>query len=436
MVDRFFTRASSRALAACSATLLMLVAPLASADRPDAEARDGWVATWTASPDRNNNITTPQNFPAATTIRQIEHVSVGGDRVRVRLSNEFGTAPVTVGPVHIALSAGGAKIAPNTDRTLTFGGKTTVTLYAGAPILSDPIEMRLAPLSDVAISFFLPDATPAYTVHQLAVQNAYVSSGDNTAAPDQPSPHKYTNRFFLSAILTDTDRPTRAVVTFGDSITDGFASTVDANRRWPDNLSARLNSAGPRRGYAVLNQGISGNRVVSDGAGVSALARYDRDVLSQSDVKWVVFLEGINDIGWPNTALDPSGRVVSAGEIIDGYRQIIARTHLRGIKIIGGTLTPFRNALQGTANEGYWTPQKEAIRHAVNHWIRTSGAFDAVVDFDAVLRDPAHPNDMQAVYDSGDHLHPNDAGYVAMANAIDLSLLLRGNGDRNGDRGD
>ncbi|VXC97018.1 Lipase (fragment) [Burkholderia sp. 8Y] len=228
----------------------------------------------------------------------------------------------------------------------------------------------------------------------------------------------------------DTDRPTPALVAFGDSITDGYASTVDANRRWPDNLSARLNSGGgPRRGYAVLNEAISGNRVLSDGAGVSALARYDRDVLSQSDVKWVIFLEGINDIGWPATALDPSAHLVTAEEIIDGYRQIIARTHLRGIKIMGGTLAPFRNALQGTVNQGYWTQQKEAVRQAVNQWIRTSGAFDAVVDFDAVVRDPAHPEDMQAVYDSGDHLHPNDAGYVAMANAIDLSWLLRGNRD-------
>ncbi|MDR5826688.1 SGNH/GDSL hydrolase family protein [Caballeronia sp. LP006] len=432
MSERLFFRAAGRAMALLCAAYFVLAAPNVSASRGDGRD-DGWISTWTASADRNNNLTTPQSFNASTTIRQVVHLSVGGDRVRVRLTNEFGTTPVTVGPVHIALSVGGAKIAPNSDRTLTFGGKTTVTLYAGAPILSDPVDIKLPPFADIAVSFFLPDATQAQTVHQLAVQNAYVSSGDNTATADQPSPQKYTNRFFLSGVLIDTDRDTPAVVTFGDSITDGYASTVDASRRWPDDLSQRLNGGSARRSYAVLNQGISGNRVIKDGSGISALARYDRDVLSQSNVKLVIFLEGINDIGWPQTVLDPTAGLVPAQDIIDGYKQIIARTHLRGIKIVGGTLTPFHNALQGTPNQGYWTQQKEAIRQTVNAWIRTSRAFDAVVDFDAVLRDPAHPIDIRAVYDSGDHLHPNDAGYAAMANAVDLSLLYRADDDRDRD---
>jgi lysophospholipase L1-like esterase len=405
------------------AAVIAAAAPLTSLAQTVDDASNQWVASWTASADRNNAITNKQNFNPGTTVRQIVHLSVGGDRLRVRFSNEFGTSPVTIGPVHVGLSGGGAKITSGSDRTLTFAGKSTVTLYPGAPILSDPVDVTLAPFADLAISFFLPDATPAQTVHQLAVQTAYVSSGDNTASIDQPSPEKWTQRFFLSGVLVDTHRVTPAVVTFGDSITDGALSTVDANHRWPDDLSIRLNSGPASASYAVINQGISGNRVVSDGSGVSALARYDRDVLSQSNVQWVIFLEGINDIGWPDTPLDQSGHIVSAEEIIAGYQQIIARTHLRGIKIMGGTLTPFKGALHDTVNGGYYSPRKEAIRVAVNQWIRTSGAFDAVVDFDRTLRDPAHPDTIQAIYDSGDHLHPNDAGYVAMANAVNLSLL-------------
>jgi lysophospholipase L1-like esterase len=410
-------------------SLLLACVPLVSMAQAKDDASNQWVATWTASADRNNSIGNPQNFNPGSTVRQIVHLSVGGDRVRVRFSNEFGTAPVTIGPVHIAMSAGGSKITSNSDRTLTFSGKPTVTLYAGAPILSDPIDMNVAPFADLAISFFLPDATQVQTVHQLAVQTAYVSSGDNTAAPDQPSPQMWLNRFFLSGVLVDTSKVTPAVVTFGDSITDGYASTVDKNRRWPDVLSARLNSGSQRNSYAVINQGISGNRVVSDGSGVSALARYDRDVLSQGNVKWVIFLEGINDIGWPDTPLDQSGHIVGADEIIAGYKQLIARTHLRGIKIMGGTLTPFKGALHDTVNGGYWSPRKEDIRHAVNNWIRTSGAFDAIVDFDAVVRDPAQHDSMLAAYDSGDHLHPNDAGYAAMAGAVNLSLLRQSTGN-------
>jgi lysophospholipase L1-like esterase len=427
MEHRLFGGAARRALGCLCAAFLAFVPPLIATAAPVDDASNQWVATWTASADRNNSIGNPQFFNAGTTIRQVVHVSVGGDRVRVRFTNEFGTAPVTIGPVHVALSAGGAKTMSNTDHTLTFAGKNTVTLYPGAPILSDPVDMTLAQFADLAISFYLPDATQAQTVHQLAVQTAYVSSGDNTAAPDQPSPEKWTNRFFLSGVIVDTHAVTPAVVTFGDSITDGALSTVDANHRWPDYLSMLLNAGSQRNSYAVINQGISGNRVVSDGSGVSALARYDRDTLSQGNVKWVIFLEGINDIGWPDTPLDQSGHIVSAEEIIAGYQQIIARTHLRGIKIMGGTLTPFKGALHDTVNGGYWSPRKEALRHAVNQWIRSSGAFDAVVDFDALVRQPGDPDMIQAQYDSGDHLHPNDAGYAAMAGAINLSLLRMGN---------
>jgi len=410
----------------CRAAAIALVSLASSAPHAGEDNRANgfngrWVATWTASADRNIYPTAPKSFPAATTIRQIVHASVGGGQLRLRLSNEFGTAPVVVGPVHVALSAGGSRILPNSDRTVTFGGKPTTTLHAGAPLISDPIDLPIAPLSDVAISLFLPNATTLGTIHNYAAQTAYVSSGDNTAAPDQPSPTPYTSRFYAAGLLVEAQSQPRTVVAFGDSITDGQNSTTDANKRWPDVLSRRLNSNGPWGAFAVLNQGIAGNRVLADLAGVSALARYDRDVLSLPGVQWVVLLEGINDIGYPGTSLAPTSPRVTAEELINGYKQIIVRSRQHGIKIMGGTLTPFKGSEMPYPN--YWSPEKEATRQAVNRWIRTSGAFDAVVDFDAVVRDPASPQNLLPVFDSGDHLHPNDAGYMAMANAVNLSTL-------------
>lgn len=417
----FFRQRLCSAVAAIA--FLSLASPALHAEEDNyANGFNGrWVATWTASADRNIYPTAPKSFPAATTIRQIVHTSVGGNQLRLRLSNEFGTAPVTIGPVHVALSAGGAKIAPNSDRTVTFGGKTTTTLYAGAPLISDPIDLPIAPLSDVAISLFLPNTTTLGTIHNYAAQTAYVSSGDNTAAPDQSSPALYTSRFYVSGLLVKAQNQPRTVVAFGDSITDGQNATTDANKRWPDVLSRRLNGNGPWGAFAVLNQGIAGNRVLADLAGVSALARYDRDVLSLPGVQWVVLLEGINDIGFPGTSLAPTSPLVNADEIINGYKQIIVRSRQHGIRIMGGTLTPFRGSEVPYPN--YWSAQKEATRQTVNRWIRTSGAFDAVVDFDAAVRDPASPQNLLPSFDSGDHLHPNDAGYAAMANAVNLSTL-------------
>lgn len=409
--------------AAAAIALISLASPALHADEDSrANGFNGrWVATWTASADRNIYPTAPKSFPAATTIRQIVHTSVGGGQLRLRFSNEFGAAPVIVGPVHVALSAGGAKILPNSDRTVTFGGKPTTTLYAGAPLISDPIDLPIAPLSDVAVSLFLPNATTLGTIHNYAAQTAYVSSGDNTAAADQPSPTLYTSRFYVSGLLVKAQNQPRTAVAFGDSITDGQNSTTDANKRWPDVLSRRLNSNGPWGAFAVLNQGIAGNRVLADLAGVSALARYDRDVLSLPGVQWVILLEGINDIGFPGGPLAPTASLVSAEDIINGYKQIIARSHQHGIKVMGGTLTPFKGS--EVPYPAYWSSTKEATRQAVNQWIRTSGAFDAVVDFDAALRDPANLQSLLPAFDSGDHLHPNDAGYAAMANAVNLSTL-------------
>jgi lysophospholipase L1-like esterase len=288
--------------------------------------------------------------------------------------------------------------------------------------LSDPVEFNVAPLSDLAVSLYLPAATDLGTVHATGLQTAYVSTaGDFTASSEFPVVDRFANRFFLAGVMVEPSAPVRAIVTFGDSITDGTNSTVNANGRWPDVLARRLKEAGVAA--AVLNQGIAGNRVLSDGAGISALARFERDVLSQPAVSHVVIFVGINDIGWPGTAIEPNGIVRTADEIIAGYKQLIERAHLRSIKVIGSPLTPFENAFAGMPNQGYFTAEKEAKRQAVNNWVRTSGAFDGIIDFERVLANPTHPTAIAAAYDSGDHLHPNDAGYKAMGESIDLKLF-------------
>jgi len=381
---------------------------------------NAWISSWTASPQAPRGV-----IPASLsnrTIRQIVHLSIGGNKVRVRLSNEFGAKPVLIGAASVAMAGGTSDVIPARLRPLTFGGAKSIIIPPGAPAVSDAVELNVAPLSDVAVSLYLPAATELGTVHATGVQTAYVSTtGDFTTSSEFPVVDRFTNRFFLTGVMVEPSSPVRAIVTFGDSITDGTASTVNANARWPDVLARRLKEAGIAA--AVLNEGIAGNRVLSDGAGVSALARFERDVLSQPGVSHVVIFVGINDIGWPGTAIEPGGIVRTADEIIAGYKQLIERAHLRSIKVIGSPLTPFENALSGGPNQGYFTTEKEAKRLAVNDWIRTSGAFDGLIDFDRVVADPAHPSAIAAAYDSGDHLHPNDAGYKAMAESIDLKLF-------------
>jgi lysophospholipase L1-like esterase len=379
-----------------------------------------WISSWTASPMAPRGVM-PATF-SNRTIRQIVHLSIGGDKVRLRLSNEFGTKPVLIGAASVALAGKSSDIVSASLRPLTFGGAKSVIIQPGAPALSDPVEFNVAPLSDVAVSLYLPAATELGTVHATGLQTAFVSTtGDFTASPEFPVVDRFENRFFLTGVMVEPSSPVRAIVTFGDSITDGTRSSVDANARWPDVFARRLKAAG--FAVAVLNQGIAGNRVLSDGAGVSALARFERDVLSQPGVSHVVIFLGINDIGFPGTAIEPGGIVRTADEIIAGYKQLIERAHLRSIKVIGSPLTPFENALSGGPNQGYFTPDKEAKRLAVNNWIRTSGAFDGLIEFDRVVADPAHPSAIAAAYDSGDHLHPNDAGYKAMGEAVDLKLF-------------
>jgi lysophospholipase L1-like esterase len=394
------------ALAACAA-------PASQAPRPIGQR---WLATWTASPfdapprpPRDSVDRVPKLFDQ--TLRLVVRTSIGGDRVRIRLSNEYGDRPLVIGAAHIAVRDSAASIVPATDRTLTFGGRPAVRMLPGAVVVSDPVALDVPALRDLAVSLHLADSSRLSTRHQLALQTSYVGHGNVTAgrtfAPDT------TLEIWPYLVGVDVINPSVAgvIVTLGNSITDGARSTRDANARWPNVLAARmLRSGDPVR--AVVNAGISGGRVLTYGAGPSALARFERDVLATPGLTHVILLEGINDIG--RSAIDG----VTAEDIIFGYRQLIARAHDRGIAIFGATLTP-------AGPRTNYTPALEAKRAAVNAFIRTSGEFDGVIDFDAVTRDPANPLQFLPAYDSGDHLHPGDAGYRAMGEAIDLALFRR-----------
>ena len=410
-------------LAAVTATTLFV--PALATARDDDGPR--WIGTWTASPQ---NLEPPFVAPNPSsfngqTVRQIIRTSVGGTKIRIRLTNEYGTTPLSIGSVTVARHAGGPAVVAGSSRKLTFSGRTTFTIPPGAPALSDPIDFNVPALGDLAISIYLPQATPATTVHSLGLSTTYVSpSGDYADAVVMPTAATVPSWYFLSGVTTNGKERSAAIVALGDSITDGFASTVDANRRWPNLLAARLQARPQYRHVAVLNQGISGNRTLFDLIGPNAQARLDRDVLNAPGARWLIVLEGINNIGIPG-AFGLASQQVSADDIIAGHQQIIARARERGLKVYGATLTPF----EGTTIPGYYTPAGEAKRQAVNAWIRNSRAFDAVIDFDKAIRDPANPGRMLPAYDSGDRLHPNDAGYQAMANAIDLRLFRNGDDD-------
>ena len=405
---------------------------LAAAPLPALSADVGdWIGTWAASPQPiwDADFFAPINVPRSLrdqTVRQIAHVSIGGNRVRVVLSNEYGKRPLMIGAAHVAVAGQGSSIAAGSDRPLTFGGRASFTIPPGAPAVSDPVDFPVASLSNLAVSLYLPGITPLSTFHWEGVQTAYVGDGDQTGAGEIKGTDTFKPRVFLSGIEVAAPPDARAIVTFGDSITDGADSTPDANHRWPDFLAARLQQAGNAH-VAVLNQGISGARVLRDRMGDNALARFDRDVLSQAHADTVVLMMGINDIGWPGTILVPKGESApAADDVIFGYRQLIARSHAHGMRILGATLTPFEDTFHGTPLYGYYDEEKEKKREAINDWIRTSGAFDGVIDFDAATRDAADPKHIRADYDSGDHLHPQDTGYKAMADSIDLNLLKSG----------
>ncbi len=384
-----------------------------------------WVTTWSASPQ----VAVPGTLSATgfdnQTVRDIVFTSAGGNAARVVLTNVFGTSPLRVGHVTLAIAGSGAAVRAGTVARVSFGGSSSIEIPPGAQALSDPVTMRVPALTDLAVSVYLPGQTGAATIHSDAQQDNWVSgtgdhAGDAGAGAFTTDSQSW---YYVSDVIVRSPGAAGTVVAFGDSITDGFQSTVNANARWPNDLARRLEARhGPA--LSVADEGISGDRVLNDSlcCGVNAVARFERDALDQPGVRDVIVLIGINDFGFsalpPNPIYNPVTDV-SAAQVIAGYQQLIAQAHARGVKVIGVTLLPFKGA-------AYYTAAGEAKREAVNAWIRSGRAWDAVIDFDKVMRDPADPLALNPAYNSGDNLHPNDAGYQVMANAVSPGTLLPG----------
>ena len=384
----------------------------------------GWVTTWATSPQAPTPLfPNPGNAGFSNqTVRNIVFTSVGGNQIRIRLSNAFGKRAVTVGRVSVGIPLTGAQLVPGTTHPVTFGGQASVTIPLGGEVVSDPVPLKVAPQEQLAVSLYLPTATGRATYHFTAQQTGYIASGDQASATAGTAyTTTDTSWYFLDGVLAQNTAAAGTVVAFGDSITDGFQSQTGANARWPNYLARRLDAAMGARAPAVADEGISGNRVLHNSPcfGINALARFQRDVLSQPGVKDIIVLEGINDIGFsvnPNTGCSVPNTNVTAAQIEAGYRQMINTAHAAGLKIFGATLTPFKGA-------AYWSPAGEAKREAVNNWILTSHAFDGVINFAKAVQDRFNPLYINPAYNSGDNLHPNDAGYEAMADAINLALL-------------
>jgi lysophospholipase L1-like esterase len=402
-----------RSLATAAATLLalssMVIAPAVIAK--DRHNDGDWVGTWSASPQA---VAAPIRINGQT-VRQIVHTSLGGERVRVRLSNAYGTGALVIGSAHVAISAGGASIAPGTDRVLRFNASPTITVPAGALAVSDPVALDVRALGDLAVSLYLPENVAAATQHSGGLQTTYISAAGDFTGAITVAATTTQSFYFLTGVEVRASERARAIVTVGDSLTDGFGSTPDTNQRWPNLLAERLQSNPGTSRLAVLNAGLNGNRVLHDLVGTNALARLDRDVLVQTGVKYVIVCEGLNDFVIPGLIGRP-GEDVTAEQVIQGHRQIIDRAHALGLRIYGATSNPF-------VGSRFFSAAAEAKRQAVNQWIRTSRAYDAAIDFEKVIRDPSDPTRLLPAYDSGDHAHPNDIGYRAMADAIDLSLF-------------
>jgi lysophospholipase L1-like esterase len=360
------------------------------------------------------------NIPATLndqTVRMVVHTSIGGRRVRVEFSNAINGTPLAIGSAHLALRDKDSAIVPGTDRALTFNGKPNCAVDPGVLLYSDPVDLEVAAFSDLAVSIYLPKDTGPPTNHSLGMHTAYISKGDAAGQTVMPDPVLTRAYFWLSAVDVAAPSDALAVVALGDSITDGQGTTLDANLNWAAVLAKRLAANKATAHAAVLNLGVAGNQLLRDRAGVSALARFDRDVLSRPGVKWLIVFEGINDISLHGQT--DSDDPLTSDDLIAGYRQLIERAHTFGIRVVGATITPQEGTRLGTANA-------ESIRNAANQWIRTGGAFDALVDLDAAVRDPDHPSRLRPNFDSGDHIHISDAGNEAMANAFDLEIFRKG----------
>ena len=426
--------------AAWALITLLAIAASAQNSPPAGSSHDGkqWIGTWAAAaqPFMPASLRTFHN----QSLRLIVHTSAGGKRVRIRISNTYGDKPLAIGSAHIARRSASADIDPSSDRPVGFSGRPSISVPPGSTVVSDPVELDVPALSDLSISLFLPQVTEARTIHILAQQTNYLSAetGDYTAAVKFPVAKTLHSWPFLTGVDVEASPHTVTIVAFGSSLTDGDGTTLDANRRWPDVLAERLQNARPQKSeVGVLNEGIIGNRLLNDspqqagspfGAslGQAGVTRFERDVLAQPGVRYVIVGLGINDILFPGS-LTPASEQMSAESVISGYRQLIERAHKKGLQVIGTTIPPAENAFLTLRNTGppitFYTPEKESVRQKVNTWMLSSKEFDAVIDFDMVLRDPRHPSQLLPAYDSGDHLHPNDAGCVAEGNAVPLALF-------------
>ncbi|HUD94807.1 SGNH/GDSL hydrolase family protein [Sphingobium sp.] len=391
---------------------MMLGATLLFALATTPAQADNWSRSWMAAPLVSK--APPEKRPDLNnrTLRQVVRISSGGQRIRLRLSNEMSTQPLLLGTVHVALAGENGETLPGTDHVVTFNEAQGATIPARAPLLSDPIAMAVKPLSRLTISIHLPQGAPDATVHSYSAATGWTAPGDQTAATSLSGSTTLGPRVIISGVEVESRKPGTTIVTLGDSITDGVRATPDSNRRWPDLLAERLQKAG-RTSVGIANAGISANRLLSEGDGYNALARFDADVLAVPGVTHVVILEGVNDLGNAARSQQP---MLPAEALIGAYRQMIARAHDRGVKVILATILPYKGA-------GYWSAEGDAARMAVNAWIRDNREADGFVDLDKAIADPAEPARMAKPYDVGDALHPNDEGFRAMAAAFDLKLF-------------
>jgi len=422
------------------ALVLLLICRSGATQAPNDDADSRWVGTWGTAqqlaaetlppwvvpPPREPNEPPPPPllppYPLAfddETVRMMVRTSVGGDGVRLTLSNALGMDTVRIGAVHVALRERDSTIVAGTNRAVTFGGgQTAVSLEPGALVVSDAVALAVPALTELAVSLYLPNETQSVTTHEFALNTTYVATGNAAAATALPDAATNRTYFWLTGVEVLAPAHAGAIVAFGDSITDGVATTPAAHRSWPALLAAKLQESRETSHWAVINAGISGNRVRRDVIGRSALGRFDRDVLARAGVKWLVLFEGINDVNFSALPDVPDDQRTTAGGLVAALEQLVDRAHAHGIKVMGGTLMPM---------SGLWlhNAETEAMRQAVNEWLRSSGKLDAVADFDAATRDPRQPTRLRPDFDSGDHIHPNDAGNAAMANAIDTTIFAR-----------
>jgi len=408
----------------CATAVLLVLLLSASSLRWQAPAQPVWVGTWASSqqiPEPQNSL--PPDALRDATLRQIVHLSIGGDTFRVHISNAFGTAPLLFTSVHIAraLTAGSSSaIDPATDRALAFNGSSSVVVPAGAEYVSDPVHLEMPALSSLAITFYLTDPPARETGHPGSRATSYYVHGDDVSAPSLPNALTVDHWYQISGVDVLAPAGAAAIVAVGDSITDGHATTTNGNNRWTDDLAARLEASPATRNISVLNQGIGGNCVLTQCLGPSTLARFDRDVLAQTGVRWLIVFEGVNDLGGltSHEPVPAAAHQELVRRILGAYQQMILRAHAHGIEVIGATITPFDGS-------GYYHPDAATLADldAINAWIRAPGHFDAVLDFNTVIADPADPRRLKPVWDSGDHLHPNPAGYRALAASIPISLF-------------